>query len=78
MDEDQKYFDAMMTLTGTPEWDMMVEDIEKLIYEVQANSLEVPSWDQLCEGRGFAKGLQYIIGIRDRLVTTKDIDNAPV
>jgi hypothetical protein len=62
---EDKYFDDMMTLTGTPEFEVLVEELERMVYEIQANALEAPSWERVQEDKGFAKGLTYIINLRE-------------
>lgn len=62
---DDPYFEGIMTLTGTPEWEMLVEELEKMVYEIQANALEAGSWEQVQQDKGFAKGLAYMIHLRE-------------
>jgi hypothetical protein len=63
---DDPYYEAMMTLTGLPEWELLVEELEKMVYEIQANALEASSWEKVQEDKGFAKGLAYMINLRQQ------------
>ena len=60
-----KYYEQIIQLTAYPEWGELVKELEKMIYNIQANSLEAPSWDVVCESRGFAKGLAYLVNLRE-------------
>jgi hypothetical protein len=71
---EDKYFDDMMTLTGTPEFEVLVEELKRMVYESQANAFEAPSWDQLQEDKGFAKGLAYIINLRENTKQEKKLE----
>ena len=74
----EKYNEAMITLTSYPEWSDLVKELENIIYQVQANSLEATSWDALCENKGFARGLAYITNLRETIKQQAKIeaDNA--
>ncbi len=76
---DDKFFEDMITLTGYPEWDVLVKDLENVIYHTQSNALEATSWEAVCESRGFAKGLAYLVNLRDTIKKTQqEITNAEV
>jgi hypothetical protein len=62
---DDPYYEAIMTLTGLPEWEMLTEELAKMVYEIQANALEASSWEQVQQDKGFAKGLAYMINLRE-------------
>jgi uncharacterized protein YbcC (UPF0753/DUF2309 family) len=62
---DDKYFEEIMTLTGTPEFATLVEELERMVYNLQANAFDATSWEQVQEDKGFAKGLAYIINLRE-------------
>jgi len=64
---DEKFFEDMISLTGYREWSELVKDLESQIYHTQANSLEAKSWDEVNEARGFARGLAYIVNLRDTI-----------
>ncbi len=68
---DDQYFEAIMVLTGTPEFKVLVEELERMVYQSQANAFEASSWDKLQEDKGFAKGLAYIINLRENSKTEK-------
>ena len=62
---DDQYFENIMVLTGTPEFRVLVAELERMVYTLQANAFEAPSWDRVQEDKGFAKGLAYIINLRE-------------
>lgn len=75
--EDQ-YFEDIMVLTGTPEFKELVKELERMVYNIQANALEAPSWDKVQEDKGFASGLNYIIRLRENSKTEKKQADADV
>lgn len=68
---DDKYFEDIMILTGTPEFKVLTKELERMVYQLQANAFEAPSWTKLQEDKGFAKGLAYIINLRENSKTEK-------
>ena len=64
---DQMYHEAMLTLSGSREWEMMAEELTKEIYQLQATLLEsAASWDQVVFTRGWCKALAYVLSLRAR------------
>ena len=60
--ETRKYYEAMITLTSYPEWDLLVKELANEIYQTQANALDgATDWGDLCEKRGECKGMARII-----------------
>lgn len=74
--QDRDFQEAMITLTAYPEWQEMVKDLESLIYHTQSNALEAKSWEILNENKGFAKGLQFVCDLRDRVKTMTQVEKA--
>ncbi len=75
---DTKFAEDMITLTAYPEWHELVKDLKNTIYHVQSNALEAKSWDKLCEERGFARGLAYMVNLREDMKKYKDLADAEV
>jgi hypothetical protein len=77
---DQKYYEQMLTLTGQPEWDVLVEELRKEIYQTQANLLEnSQNWDQVCAAKGWCAALAYLINLRPRIkMQVQESENADV
>jgi hypothetical protein len=72
MDEETtKYYEDLLTLTSYPEWALLVEDLEKEIYQLQANAFEASSWEQLQQDKGYALGLAQIVNLRDDIKRTQ-------
>lgn len=74
--QDQQYFEDITTLTGYPEWAVLVKELEHMIYHTQANAIERTSWEKVNEDRGFAKGLAYIVNLREDNKKALDIVKA--
>jgi len=70
----KKYYEAMITLTSYPEWSEWCEEIAKEIYQIQANALESKDYGDLCERKGFAKGLAYVINLREDTIRAQEIE----
>ena len=65
MQDQDRLNEAVLTITGGVDWEIFAQGLHNDIYHVQANILEAPSWDEVCEARGFCKGLAYVISMRD-------------
>jgi hypothetical protein len=63
--EDNKYNEAMITLTSYPEWELFVKELANEIYQTQANALEAEDWGDLNKKRGVCEGLARVINLRD-------------
>ena len=65
--------EAVLHCTGGPEWEIVKRGLANDIYQAQAQALEATSWDHVCELKGFAKGLAFIINLREStLLAMKD------
>lgn len=56
--------DALLTVTGSREWEIVVKGLQNDIYQYQANILDAQSWEEVCEIKGFVRGLAYVINLR--------------
>jgi hypothetical protein len=55
--EQEEYFDKVEDVFAMPGFKVLVEEAKAQIYELQAQALEQPSWEAVCELRGRAKQL---------------------
>lgn len=60
---------AVLTCTGHPEWETVKKGLTNDIYQAQAQSLDAKNWDQVCELKGYAKALAFIISLRENTIT---------
>jgi len=67
---------AVLSVTGNADWEIVKKGLANDIYQVQANSLEAKSWEEVCESRGFAKGLAYVSGIREAVIMLMQQDES--
>ncbi len=72
----KKYYESMITLTAYPEFAEWAAEIEKEIYQIQANALEAKDYGDLCERKGFAQGLAYVINLREDTLKAQQIEEA--
>ncbi len=63
--ENDKYNEAMITLTSYPEWELLTKELANEIYQIQANALEADDWGDLCQKRGECKGIARMINLRE-------------
>lgn len=63
--------EAVLTCTGHPEWDLVKKGLSNDIYQAQAQALDAKSWEEVCELRGFAKGLAFIINLRENTLAAR-------
>jgi hypothetical protein len=59
--EDTKYFDDLENMFGTLGWRTLIEEAKAEIYQLQADMLEVKSWDEVLVKRGRALALQDLV-----------------
>ena len=77
-ERDIKFFETILELTAYPERWILIKELESIIYHTQSNALEAPSWEKVNEDKGFAKGLAYIVNLRDTVKRQKEIYDAAV
>ena len=66
MNEDHKYYEDIIDLTGHPAWPKLVEEIQKEIYNIQATALEsINTVEQLHFAKGYAAALATTAALRD-------------
>lgn len=61
--EQRKYYEDLDEMFATPGWRALVKDMEVQVYQNQADALEARSYDQVCELRGEARALAYLINL---------------
>lgn len=71
---------AVLNVTAGPDWDIVKKGLANDVYQVQAGALDAESWEQVCESRGFAQGLAYMINLRENTLRVIEVetDNANV
>lgn len=78
----EQYNDAVLSCTGGPEWDIVKQGFANDIYQTQCQALEAKDWGEVCENRGFARGLAYAMNLREVVETSmnhaKELDYADV
>jgi uncharacterized protein YbcC (UPF0753/DUF2309 family) len=60
---------AVLTCTGHPEWELVKKGLANDIYQAQSRALDAKDWDEVCELKGFAKGLAFIISLRESTIS---------
>lgn len=60
-----KLDEALLYLTGLDEWNTLCLSLKNEIYAAQARSLDVGSWEEVNQLRGYAQALAFIINLRD-------------
>lgn len=63
--------DAVLTITSGQAWETVRDGLTNEIYACQAAALEQHSWDKVCELRGYAQGLAFILNLRENTILAK-------
>jgi hypothetical protein len=63
-----EFNNAVLSITGGPDWDIVKQGLSNDIYQVQAGALDAKNWTEVCEARGFASGLAYLINLRENTI----------
>lgn len=74
----EDFDDAVLTITGRPEWALIQKGLSNDIYSAQASALDANTWEDVCRLRGFAQGLAFVINLRDTVVRAKEQVDADV
>lgn len=62
---DERIIEAILSVTSGPDWDVFKHALAQEIFALQGTSLDAESWDEIKEARGFARGLAFVINIRE-------------
>lgn len=68
---EDKIDEAVLNVTSGPDWDIVKESLLKEVYNIQASMLDATSWDQVCELRGFARGLIFMSNLREMTIAAQ-------
>lgn len=67
----EQFDDAVLALTGDPNWDIITQGLANDIYQTQASVFDsAHDWGQVMELKGFARGLAYVVNLRNNVVLT--------
>lgn len=56
---------AILDRLSGPNWDLIKQGLAAEIYSSQAGALDASSWEKVNELRGFAKGIYYVMNLRE-------------
>ena len=56
---------AILDRLSGPNWDLIKKGLAHEIYSSQAGALDASSWEKVNELRGFAKGIYYVMNLRE-------------
>jgi hypothetical protein len=69
---DEEWEEAVLACTSPgDQWKIVQKGLSNEIYNAQANALDAADWGKVCELRGFAQGLAFMIGLRDNVKLRK-------
>ncbi len=63
--------DAVLTLTGAPEWKAIQEGLFREMQQSHANVFHQPTWEAVCEEKGFVRGLYYCLALREQVIAAQ-------
>ena len=76
---DKQYFRVMRELFEMPGWALLEEDWKQEVYNLQANSLEARTWDDVQRMRGKAEQLAELLSRPEmNRIQEEEFDNADV
>lgn len=65
-EEDIKYYEDVIDLTGHPAWERLVLEMHKEIYNIQSQALEsIKTIEELYFAKGYASALAATANLRD-------------
>lgn len=67
--------EAILSVTGGPDWEIVKKVLLADIYNIQAGALDAKSWEAVCEARGFAAALAYIVNLRETTISAMNEEN---
>ena len=70
----EEYENAVLLVTGSPEWEVIQQGLYNEMQASQANALFLPAWDRVQEEKGFVRGLMYCITLREQFIAAKNAD----
>lgn len=65
---------AVLAVTSGTDWDIVKQGLSNDVYQVQSGALDAKTWELVCEARGFAQGLAYMINIRENTIKAINIE----
>jgi hypothetical protein len=66
---EEEWEDSVLECTSPgPAWAIVKKGLANEIYAAQANALDSKTWEQVCELKGFAQGIAYMMNLRDNVV----------
>ena len=65
VDEGIRYFEQLEEMFATQGWRNLVEEAKGQVYQYQADALEAPNWERLCEIRGEVLQLSRIANLEE-------------
>lgn len=72
----EQYNAAVLEVTSGPAWDVVKQGFANDIYQSQASALDAENWGAVCELRGFARGIAYVMRIRETIKVAMDQEAA--
>lgn len=67
----EQYEDAVLMITGRPEWNDFALGLIEEIKLSQQNVFTKDNWDAVCEEKGFCRGLAYVITLREQVIKVR-------
>ena len=68
----EDYENAVLLVTGSPEWEIIQQGLYNEIQASQGNALFLKDWDSVKEEKGFIRGLMYCITLREQFIAAKN------
>jgi hypothetical protein len=69
--EENRYYDDFDDMFATAGWKRLIQEVKEEIFNLQADALDLPSWDRVKENKGRALQLAYMLGYENVLRNQK-------
>ena len=70
--------DAILTVTGMPDWELVIKFLVHEALITRDSCADAQSWEEVCSRRGFAEGLAYVANLRETTKRAQEERNADV
>lgn len=70
--------DAILLTTGSPQWEIIQKGLLNEIQNSHSNVFHLKSWEDVCEERGFVRGLYYVLTMRQQVLAQDEQADANV
>lgn len=72
----EKLDEAILDITGRPDWDMIATFLVNEALIARDRCADAHSWEEVQRAAGFAEGLAYVVNLREMTIKSMEQRNA--